>query len=157
MSKKRIIVPVVVFLAVLAVVVLVILLRPRPISSMEGARQALVQLAKDAKEGEDAADTLEDDGSHAVFRNSKTLDYLIEDIQLTKNVEDITGLALEPWPTPMYYFGDIQVGGNNGCFVQSYGDKTFVFHLGYPYDQKFSHYIAALEESSPRYGIDTID
>ena len=58
MSKKRIIVPIAVFLAVLAVVVAVILLRPRPISSMEGARQALVQLAKDAKEGEDAADTL---------------------------------------------------------------------------------------------------
>lgn len=156
MSKKRIIVPVVVFLAVLAVVVAVILLRPRPISPMEGARQALIQAAQNAKQGEEAADTLEDDGSRAVFRNSKTLDYLIEDIQLTKNVEDITGLALEPWPTPMYYFGDVQVGGN-GCFVQSYNEKTFVFHLGYPYNQKFSRYIAALEESSPRYGIDTID
>lgn len=156
MSKKRIIVPVVVFLAVLAVVVAVILLRPRPISPIEGARQALIQLAEDAKEGVDAADTLEDNGSRAVFCNSKTLDYLIEDIHLTKNVEDITGMALEPWPAPMYYFGDTQVGGN-GCFVQSYNGKTFLFHLGYPYDQKFSRYIAALEESSPRYGIDTID
>lgn len=156
MSKKRVITPVVVFLAVLAVVAAVVLLRARPVDPMDGARQALLQLAEAAKEGENAPDTLEDNGSQLVLRNSKTLDYLMEDIQLTKNVEDITGMALSTSPAPMYYFGSTQVG-SDGSFIQSYGGKTFMFHLGYPYDQKFSRYVAALEESSPRYGIDTID
>lgn len=128
--------------------------RRRPAGSDEIAQLDLWFFARRAGQGEDAADTLEDD--QLVFRNTKTLDFLAKGIYSATNVEDITDATICATEGPIYYFGDVNVGSDL-TFIWSYQGKTFALHLGYPYKQKLSRYVTALKESSPRYGIDTID
>ena len=122
------------------------------------SRTILIQTFKQAiseqEIGEQQTDYINEDGSRLVFRNSNTLEFIIEALG-SANMTEVTGTASETWPAPTYYVGEIEVGGNE-IFVSALLGRQFHFTLTGEYNILFKEYIAALKNIGELSGIERI-
>ena len=62
-----------------------------------------------AAANENAVDYVTCEGGRLVFANRESLQFLSK-MALEGEPEDVTDCCLAPWPTPIYYIGDWEIG-----------------------------------------------
>ena len=73
-----------------------------------------------AAANENAVDYVTCEGGRLVFANRESLQFLSK-MALEGEPEDVTDCCLAPWPTPIYYIGDWEIGGNEGLLYHHCG------------------------------------
>lgn len=85
---------------------------------------------------EDAVDRVTYDGDRLVFANKESLQFLSKMV-LEGELKDVTGWALAPWPTPIYYIDDWQIGGNDELLYHHFGRLYMIAPKGYDAREHF--------------------
>lgn len=89
---------------------------------------------------EDAVDYVTYDGGRLVFANKESLQFLSR-VALEGELEDVTGCDLAPWPTPVYYMDDWQIGGNDCLLYHHFGRLYIITPKGYDAGEHFQKLI----------------
>lgn len=71
-----------------------------------------------------------DNESRFLYLNSEETLHSLQTVLASGHLEvkEVTGLKLDAWPTPIYYIGNVRVGGDH-CFSVHILFRTFHIHL----------------------------